>query len=626
MFDQIARQETAPRQHREQSEATAHPGPPGQSDASRPEVGKFDPHTATFNVLALIDNCIGAFSASARDKAIEVLAIIEPDLPKFIHGDPDRIRQILLILLDNAIKFTPRGSVALSVRLGQSDCPQGLLVIEIRDTGIGIPPSPQGVTHSPFAPADSAHPHESDAASAASGLAIVKQLLTEMKGDIRLESRPGGQGTTVTLAIPALFPVKNDHADMPSMPDIRAATVGMSPLYRKALDNMLGRAGIRPTHYANPHEILHRPSGSDSTLFLVDSSQLDACDRHIFAALRRHGGPGSRVVLVVPASIDPPREVDIVLTKPPRQSDMRNILLDVRGEINSPQQEAFDENEIFNARVLLVEDNEINRDVTTMALEILGVTVDVADNGFAAVEKITASNYDLVFMDCQMPIMDGYTATAKIREWEQLHRPGTRVPIVALTAHALSRDRWRCFQHGMDDYVTKPFTLESLHLCLRQWLPVRIRPSDQATSGHAPKYFPSEPTVEPTAAIPAPGQNKPGPPLDPTVITALLDLQRQGSADLLPRLFDAYAAAATELLAAIDVATAAGNLDAVRRHAHTLKSSSHNVGATTLGHTAAALEAQAREVNIQRVREILPSMKTEFDRVLASIAAHRDAR
>ncbi len=226
MFDQFARQETAPRQHREQSEATAHPGPPGtEANASRPGGRQVRSPHRHVQCPRADDNCIGAFSASARDKAIEV--------PRHHRTGPAQIHprrpgphppKSYSSSSTTRSKFTPRGSVALSVRLGQSDCPQGLLVIEIRDTGIGIPPSPKAsrILRSPRPTAPPPRIRRSER-----GFGIGHRQATAHRDERRHQARKSTRRTRNNRHVghPRPLPVKNDHADMPSMPDIRAATV-----------------------------------------------------------------------------------------------------------------------------------------------------------------------------------------------------------------------------------------------------------------------------------------------------------------------------------------------------------------------------------------------------------------
>lgn len=604
-------------------------------DFSKLEAGKFDLNMSTFNLYTLLDNCIGVFSASARDKTLEIATIIHPEVPRFIQSDPDRIRQILLNLVANAIKFTPGGSVVLSARLGQTNGNQGRLVIEVRDTGIGILPEAQASIFSPFTQADDTMTRHHGGTGL--GLAIVKQLTALLEGAINLDSQPG-RGTVFTVTIPFVFPEDMGLRDAaPSLADLRAVTVGLSPLYRQAMDNILSRFGIQAAHHATTKELLIAPPASGRMLFLIDEGQFATDGKHIGQALRGQAGPGSRVVLLTGSAAEPDPDVDFVLTKPPRQSEMHNLLQDIASGAEQTPVEPEGMTEFFDARVLLVEDNEVNQKVAASALEIFGLTIDVAANGLIGLEKATSTHYDLIFMDCQMPIMDGYTATTKIREWEQVNRPGRRVPIVALTAHALSRDRLLCFQRGMDDYVAKPFSLDVLRRCLRQWLPAQAR--IQAPVGHqeftpppadatSDEFVSSADLVMAKALARAPEPTPEGEDaaLDATILESLLALQRQGSSDLLNRLFMAYESSTTDLLAGIDQALVSDNLDLVRQNAHTLKSSSHNIGAVTLGGMALNLENAAREGAADLARDIHAQIKGEYERVREAIAARRDAR
>lgn len=579
-------------------------------DFSKLEAGKFDLNIATFNLQTLLDNCIGVFSANANAKHLEVACLSDPDVPTMIQADPDRIRQILVNLLSNAIKFTSQGSVVLHAALGRIRGTQGTLRLTVRDTGTGIEHKALTAIFSPFTQADDTMTRAHGGTGL--GLAIVHQLVHLMEGTIDVRSEPG-QGSEFIVAIPFVYPENNtENPNSELFSSLRVGTLGMTPLYRQTLNNILGRVGINPLHHDSVVELVHAHGGrTETTLLFVNDDGRLPCDEHLFATLRSGLGPKPVLLLLSADAAEPCAAVTAVLTKPPRQSEIHNILREAAGIAAPPIPQEHCEDERFEATVLLVEDNEVNQRVATAALELFGLRVDVAENGKTAVIMATGKPYDLVFMDCQMPVMDGYSATARIREWEAAHRPGKRTPIVALTAHALDKDRQRCFQHGMDEYLTKPFTMTILHQCLLRWLPPTTRrPQAAATEGAAPAVSPLQDDQI----------------LDSATIESLRAMQRKGSPDLLHRLFAAYERSSRELLRGMETALTARDATTLRQHAHTLKSSSANIGALRLSKLAASMEQQVRDDTLDDIADLHRKLAEEHRLVLDALQTCQGTR
>lgn len=314
-------------------------------DYSKIEAGKLQLERTDIDLSLLLDDAVKLFSEAARQKGLSLSVAIAPDIPTALRGDPTRLRQILLNLIGNSIKFTVAGSITVTADCLKRSAEQVLLRVTVRDTGIGIPPESQTRVFDAFAQADGSTTRKFGGTGL--GLTIVKQLVHLMGGTVDLESIPG-LGSTFGLTVPL---------------EIRP-------------DNKMSSA-------------------------IVQAQQSTA---------RLHG------------------------------------------------------------KILLAEDNVVNREIAVAMLELLGCTVDIAEDGQEALTAADAQSYDVVLMDCQMPNLDGLEASRLIREQEQHHPHRRRLPIVALTANAMEGDREQCLAAGMDGYLTKPFTVDQLHHALAPWL------------------------------------------------------------------------------------------------------------------------------------------------------------
>jgi CheY-like chemotaxis protein len=300
--------------------------------------------------------------------------------------------------------------------------------------------------------------------------------------------------------------------------------------------------------------------------------------------------------------------IDIYTSKPVRQSRLMECLLaalnplpDAEGE---PEPDCSDDTRtvrIAGGRVLLVEDNPVNREVALNMLQVLRCDVEIAVNGQEAVNKIRLGNFDLVLMDCEMPVMDGYAATTAIREWEAQTGRGAYVPILALTAHALAEDRRRCLEVGMDDYLTKPFSMDTLRERLAQWIMVAPKPGAN-TQGELTSH----------ASSPSPVDSK---VIQLRALESIVALDPANGQVLLKRLLDTYETSSVELVSAVGLALEKGDTEELRRVAHALKSSSGNVGAERLFELCRNLEAAARSRDLA----VLPAL------VAALRSAHAEA-
>ena len=462
-------------------------------DFSRIESGRIELETINFNMRQALEQTVDLFAEQAARKNIELALDLPPSLPIAVRGDPSRLRQVLMNLVGNAIKFTEKGEVVLRVRSEAPADGKATFRFEVADTGIGIPAEQQTRLFEAFTQADASTTRRFGGSGL--GLAISKQLVQLMGGQIGLTSVMG-QGTTFSFHIPlALQPKPAAGATMPELRGLRALIVDDNATNRQILINQLLSWGMRPCAVdgadealsevrqaavsENPYQVgifdLHMPEKDG--LMLTRELKADSTIP-LFPLIMLTSGDSERTVREARSL-----GINQYVRKPIRQSDLYECLLEVLGFSDSSgisqraPSEACSIQSVFDARVLMAEDNYINQEVARGMFEHLGCRLEVVDNGRQAVERVMAERFDVVFMDCQMPEMDGYEATGEIRRLESLREDARHVPIVALTANALQGDREKCLAAGMDDYVSKPLNLDQLKAVLAR----RLAPDQAAT-------------------------------------------------------------------------------------------------------------------------------------------------
>ena len=456
-------------------------------DFSRIESGRIELETLNFNMRQALEQTVDLFAEQAIRKNIELALDIPPSMPIAVRGDPGRLRQVLMNLVGNAIKFTEKGEVVLRASRRRRRTARRRSVFEVADTGIGIPPEQQARLFDAFTQADASTTRRFGGSGL--GLAISKQLVQLMGGQIGLTSVMG-QGTTFSFSISlALQPEPAAGVAMPEvLRGLRALIVDDNATNRQILINQLLSWGMRACAVDSADTAL---SEIRQAAVSEDSYRVGIFDLHMpekdGLMLTRELKADSAIPtfpLIMLTSGDSEHTVrearslgiNQYVRKPIRQSDLYECLLEVLGfsagarMISAKPSEGHSVRTVFDARVLMAEDNYINQEVARGMFEHLGCRLEVVDNGRQAVERAMAERFDVVFMDCQMPEMDGYEAAREIRRLESLRNDATHVPIVALTAHALQGDREKCLAAGMDDYISKPLNLDQLQAALTRRL------------------------------------------------------------------------------------------------------------------------------------------------------------
>lgn len=443
-------------------------------DFSKIEAGKLELDVIDFNLLQTVENVAALFAHRAQSKGLELIPDIDPALPQRLRGDPGRLRQILANLTDNAIKFTDHGEVIIKVSIREETSTTLLMYFEVRDTGIGISPQAENRLFQSFSQADGSTTRKYGGTGL--GLAISKQLIELMDGEIGMQSQEG-QGSRFWFTARL---EKQDNASAQRYDDIKFK--GMQALVlipnnslMRVVEGLLKQWGIA-CHQTMPVTQDEHSAPDLFDLVILDTSSLG--DLGKLLTLDKITSLSAKCILLSP--ITQRRQIAelpeaIYLTKPVHQHRLLEAVLEATGKAARQITEPCQGPEIENVppsqlRVLVAEDNSVNQKVIQHMLKKLGIEPEIVSNGQEALQAANRSDYDLILMDCQMPEMDGFEATAEIRRQEQAM--GTRRTIVAMTANAMPGDRERCLEAGMDDYLVKPVNLENLARLLREINPL----------------------------------------------------------------------------------------------------------------------------------------------------------
>ena len=576
-------------------------------DFSKIEAGKLRLETQDLDIRQVVEEVIDLFAQRAHQKGIELLLDIDPYLHRWARGDELRIRQILMNLVSNALKFTASGHVLVRARGVNPSETHVSLVIDVIDTGTGILPENQAAIFDAFVQEDGSTTRRFGGTGL--GLAISRQLATIMGGDITVVSQPG-QGSTFSLSVtlPAAPASLSDSSQgLLLAPGTRVLVVDDSTINMEIIASQLEAWGFMVTTAASAMEAQAHLSAMHAAQELP---QIIVLDWHmpeqngvdwLLGVRRRPEWQAIPAIMV--SSVADDIEADIAtllspmrrLAKPVRQSMLRRALHEALQavpfhEVSSAPAMLAPDNEpvLDHLSVLLVEDNMVNRTLALEMLQRLGCDAMHAGNGVEALDALEKQQFDVVLMDCQMPVMDGFIATRKLREREVAKKLET-TRVVALTANALAGDREACLAAGMNDYLAKPFTLAQLRNIL---LPSKVSRS---------------------------AANKVT--LDHSAIDAVRQLDPDGNDRLLARLIALYRDDSSQLLADMENALKVGDADGVARAAHTLKSSSANLGATNVAALARQIEHSARTGDLTDLGSSLTRLRAQRTVALSELEA-----
>ncbi|MBS1138702.1 MAG: Hpt sensor hybrid histidine kinase [Proteobacteria bacterium] len=565
-------------------------------DFSRIEAGGLQLEKLPFSIRETIEQVVSVFSPSARKKHLELWFDIEPTLPDFIVGDKYRLGQVITNLVNNALKFTESGSVRISCRSQQEKNGLNRLLIEIRDTGIGISPEALADIFSPFRQADNSMSRRFGGSGL--GLAIVHDLVSLMGGEITAKSTPGS-GSTFSIQLPlesAHHLGRNLPDWMPQLRGRKVLVVSTNEARSSHWQAMLRWAGIETIPApgcGEAQEMLRTISPDailveDSPCFRMMLDQARTAPPIPFLFIHNQQTASNEAPLL-------PEWIKGQLHTPFGDLTLWTELAKLWGLVTLEEKMPEDAGRLhFNAHVLMVEDNDTNRLILEQILSALGCTVHHAHNGLAALSALENEPFDLVLMDVQMPIMDGLTATRRIRETEkERHLP--RQLIIALTANALAGDREMCLQAGMDDYITKPVTIGGVSKAIQRWLP--------STPAEPPALASASGNPENAVAM--------------TVID-LKDLRASlgDQADrIIPVVIKSYLSEGEKHVVVLKAADHAFNLENVTRVVHNLKSSSAALGIKRFSELCKEVEKLLRGNEVEAGKALLPRIIAAFEEV-----------
>jgi len=557
-------------------------------DFSKIEAGKLEVEICEVDILDCVDDTLALFQAKAREKGIELVAHAHPEAPRLVPADPVRLGQVVSNLVSNALKFTEKGHVLVSI---EPDKKPGFWRLVVRDTGIGIARDKLGTIFSAFTQEDQTTTRRFGGTGL--GLSISKRLVEAMGGAIAVTSEQG-KGTQFHVRMPAL-----DYA-LPSAPPV------IHDLVRPVV-NLHIRGDVENEVLAERLKEANIRFGPDRPrLVLADAASRDQLDVK----------PEVLVLLAYPDDTDAEQWVRdgraaAVLSRPLRHRDIDTLIERLRdgGDFVLYDTDADPEGVDAawpQARVLVVDDGEVNREVAIEALARFGIAASVAVDGADALEKMQVQDFDLVLMDGSMPVMDGFEATRKWRLQEAAKEEASPLPIVALTAHVVGHAAQVWKDAGMDDVLHKPFTLRDMAAILRTHLREDLR------TAALPR------TVEidtPASVLP----EADGDLFDKAVITGLVEGLHGGRGDFVRRVVGLYRSHAPEAAATLQAAHAEGDDDRLARAAHALKSMSLNIGAKTVAGVAAGIERAIRVEHRAIASDEIAMAATWVERTLAGL-------
>jgi two-component system sensor histidine kinase/response regulator len=543
-------------------------------DFSKIEAGKLELDVHEFDLREAVEDVCEMLAPQAHGKGLELTAFVGDDVPAVVRGDRGRVRQVVTNLVSNAVKFTHRGEVSVRVELVE-----GALRFEVADTGIGIEPAKLSTLFESFSQADTSTTRRYGGTGL--GLAISRQLVLLMGGDIGVDSTPGeGSRFHFTLALPAAVnaaPARRAPVAVPA--GVKVLIVDDNATNRAIVDAYLRSAGAAPMQAVGGAEalaVMHAASrgGEPFEVVVLDAQMPEMDGLDLAAAIRQAPSlRAARLVMLTSTGEHRARArelgIEAYLTKPVRRARLLAIVADNAQEPEPAPVEVVTDAPAAVAsppsagvRVLVAEDNEVNQLVIETMLTKRGLAVDIANDGAEALAKLAHGTYAAVFMDCQMPNLDGYEATGRIRAQEHADE---RLPVIAMTAHAMAGDRERCLDAGMDDYMSKPLRPEVLDEVLERWLGV-------APDGPGPAAAPDEAAV------------------DALIDEARMRTFRTDYPDIVDQLLELFLQSTPPLLDELRTAVEGDDQDERRRAAHKLKGSCQNIGATFMATLCRALE------------------------------------
>jgi signal transduction histidine kinase/DNA-binding response OmpR family regulator/HPt (histidine-containing phosphotransfer) domain-containing protein len=575
-------------------------------DLSKVEAGKLTLEPVKFRPRDVLEEVATLLGVRALEKGLSFTTRIDPRLPEHLIGDASRLRQIVVNLLGNAVKFTENGAIDVDLALLELRADGARVRLTVADSGIGIPAGKLSHVFEKFTQADASTTRRYGGTGL--GLAICRQLAELMGGGIEVESAEG-RGSVFAVSV-QFQTLPESRPAARRLQGRRVLLVLPRAREREVIAQQLAAEGAVVAEVATANEavgLLLAERGSGGSF---DATLVDDCFERQTAGLSEAAGPGRRLVLL--AGVGPAGRrsagagISGVVTRPFRHSDLLESIQPNCGIRDGaapgegrPKGSPEGSLRLGPARILLVDDTGVNQKVALTMLRRCGCLADAASNGREALDLMEKHGYDLVFMDCQMPVMDGFSAAREQREREAA--TGRHLPIIAMTAHAMNGDRERCLQAGMDDYVAKPVSRETLEQALARWLPGRFVPGDQRAPG---------PVGSADSVV-----------LDAGVLDGLRGIEADGTPGFLAEIAELFESQGRVNLHLLSEAAIMGDETAWWERLHALRGCASSVGAVRLANRCQALEECVEDGDwAASATAALASLEQEYARAVDELA------
>jgi signal transduction histidine kinase/PleD family two-component response regulator/HPt (histidine-containing phosphotransfer) domain-containing protein len=594
-------------------------------DFSKVEAGKLDVEMIDFDLRTTVEETGDILVGKVRDKGLDFSCFVDPETPSLLQGDPGRLRQVMINLVNNAVKFTEAGEVAISVTLEAETSTQATILCAVRDTGIGIPADQMGRLFQSFSQIDASTTRKYGGTGL--GLAISKQIVELMAGQIGVESEQGvGSTFWFTVVLDKQPTSRQTPVELEDIKDLRVLVVDDNATNRRILQMYLAAWGCRSTEATCPAEataVLRTAAdeGDPFRIVLLDSQMPEMGGETLGRKIKADPQLPDVLLVMLTSSAQRGdakrmREAGFVayLTKPVKQSQLLDCLRTVTSKSEDfgwlPSEaivtrHSITEDRKRRIRILLAEDNIMNQKVVLRILDVkLGYRADAVANGVEAIESLSRQNYDLVLMDCQMPEMDGYEATQAIRDPNSPVR-NHNIPIIAMTANAMKGDREECLASGMDDYLPKPIRPQELADAIERNLPDPNREGLSQQEGER-GTVPQEQSSEET-----PAEN----PYDKQVALDRVG----GDEDLFSQLVAVFLTDGADGLAQVQRGVSQGDPNAITEAAHALQSSLGIMAADDAIRAAQAVETLAKSGDLQGMEGAAAALTVEVRRLVSAL-------
>jgi PAS domain S-box-containing protein len=593
-------------------------------DYSKIEAGKVELEVVDFDLRECLETTLKTLALRADEKGLELLCDVQPDVPELLRGDPGRLRQVMVNLVGNAIKFTHKGEVALKVETGGSRNGRYRLHFVVSDTGVGIPQEKLESVFESFSQADTSTTREYGGTGL--GLTICRRLVGLMCGRIWVESEVGkGSAFHLTVDLERGAEVASTGSNVPALHGVLQGTsvlvVDDNRTNRRILEGLLTNWGMQPALASDGESALAalqaaRDSGHPFQLILADMHMPKMDGFSLIERVERNANSKTPAIMMLTSGghrNDAARceelGVSAYLLKPVRRAELREAIERVLGAVTENRQEALITERTLEHRgeaavelnILLAEDNDVNQKLATRLLEKRGHKVTVAGNGLQALNALGQAHFDIVLMDVQMPEMDGIEATAALRAKEK--GTGQHMPVVAMTALVMQGDRERCLAAGMDGYLTKPIRPRALDEVLELYM------AQKGEGGPVHEELPK-----------TPGQISRDLDQEPVSGHELLE-RVGGDREFLSELVSLFREDSPKQLDRIKTAVKNGDSSEVLRGAHSLRGTLANLAARPAADFAAEIEHAGKSDDVLRARVALQNLELELPRVLEALGA-----